>query len=364
MNIALIIPGGVDRSGTHRVIPALLWLIERLAVHHRVHVISLHSHEEPGTYSLLNATVHVVGRSNSIRRVLGVLRHVHALGPLDAIHAFWGAPTGTLAALAGRLMHTPSVVSLWGGEHTTLPIIAYGSQLLWRSRLMVWLGCRLATHVTAPSHHRAALAQHYGVKASEIAIGVPADYFDTPAPNLFTGPSWHLLHVASLNRVKDQTMLLRAMRRICDNLADVHLDIVGEDTLKGQIQQVAATLGLSSYVHFHGFKTASEVRPFFQQAHLFLLTSQSEAGPLVVLESAAHGLPTVGTRVGHVADWAPDRAVAVSVGDDEALARETLTLLRDAPRRRVIGQAARDWTQAHDADWTARAFEQLYQHRE
>jgi hypothetical protein len=31
MRIALVVPGGVDRSARERVIPALLWLIERLA---------------------------------------------------------------------------------------------------------------------------------------------------------------------------------------------------------------------------------------------------------------------------------------------------------------------------------------------
>ena len=30
MKIALVVPGGVDRSGTRRVIPIILWLIERL----------------------------------------------------------------------------------------------------------------------------------------------------------------------------------------------------------------------------------------------------------------------------------------------------------------------------------------------
>ena len=80
-----------------------------------------------------------------------------------------------------------------------------------------------------------------------------------------------------------------------------------------------------------------------------------------MLEAAACGVPTVGTAVGYTADWQPDRAVAVSVGDDEALARETLALLRDTPRRIAIGHAAQDWARRHDADWTARTFEGLYQ---
>ena len=41
MRIALITPGGVDRSGTHRVIPCLLWLIERLAAEPAVPATSL-----------------------------------------------------------------------------------------------------------------------------------------------------------------------------------------------------------------------------------------------------------------------------------------------------------------------------------
>jgi hypothetical protein len=36
MRIALVVPGGVDRSGENRVIPVLLALISRLSVHHDV----------------------------------------------------------------------------------------------------------------------------------------------------------------------------------------------------------------------------------------------------------------------------------------------------------------------------------------
>jgi hypothetical protein len=35
-------------------------------------------------------------------------------------------------------------------------------------------------------------------------------------------------------------------------------------------------------------------------------------------------------------------------------------LLEDPDRRRRIAAAAREWTLAHDADWSAAAFERLY----
>jgi hypothetical protein len=41
MKIALVVRGGVDRGGRERVVPVLLWLIERLARRLDLHVIAL-----------------------------------------------------------------------------------------------------------------------------------------------------------------------------------------------------------------------------------------------------------------------------------------------------------------------------------
>src|SRR5919201_2869321 len=62
MRIGLVVTGGVDASGRERVVPALLWLIERLARRHDVHVFALHYYREPRTYPLLGAKVHDLGR--------------------------------------------------------------------------------------------------------------------------------------------------------------------------------------------------------------------------------------------------------------------------------------------------------------
>src|SRR5476649_545704 len=62
MRIGLVVSGGFDRSGRERVTPSLLWLVERLARRHDVHVFVLHYYPEPRSYSLLGATVHDIGR--------------------------------------------------------------------------------------------------------------------------------------------------------------------------------------------------------------------------------------------------------------------------------------------------------------
>src|SRR5215468_9458288 len=87
MRIGMVVTGGVDASGRERVVPALLWLVERLARRHDVHVFALHYYREPRTYRLLGATVHDLGRVDGppgLRRLrVGArLRHaVRACGP-------------------------------------------------------------------------------------------------------------------------------------------------------------------------------------------------------------------------------------------------------------------------------------------
>ena len=61
MKIAMLLPGGVDRSGTHRVIPFILWLVERVAREHDLHLFALRQEPRPSRYELLGAQVHNIG---------------------------------------------------------------------------------------------------------------------------------------------------------------------------------------------------------------------------------------------------------------------------------------------------------------
>jgi glycosyltransferase involved in cell wall biosynthesis len=365
VRIALVVPGGVDRGGKERVIPALLWLIERLARRHELHVFALSQEKAPSSYPLRGARVHNLGMASRsawpgqalfpVHRALAAGFFEH--GPFDIVHAFWANNPGFLAALAARRHLIPLIVSLGGGELVAFEDIAYGSQLLLKERLKVRWALRRAARVTVASGPMEELARRHGIEPAIVPLGVDPALFTGASPS--EGPP-RLLHVASLNRVKDQPTLLRAFRRVVAKRPDVHLDVVGEDTLGGEVQRLCASLGLSQSVTFHGFLTADATLPLFRAARLNLVSSRHEAGPLVLLEAAACGVPTVGTAVGHVRELAPAGALAVPVGDDAALAEGILALLENEPRRQAMGEAARSWARAHDADATAAAFETIY----
>jgi glycosyltransferase involved in cell wall biosynthesis len=366
VKIILVVPGGFDRSGTERVIPALLWLTERLARRNEVHVCVLSGAGEPTSYRLAGAQVHPLGHvafglpgTRALRQWPPLLRTLTAIGRPDVIHGFWAGTSGLLAGLAGRRFGVPSVLSIGGGELVWLPEIGYGGRGNWRGRAQASLALRLARAVTAGSRFAARpLQERYDVQIVPLGVDVPS--FAAP-PERADGPPWRLLHVASMNRVKDPPTLLQAMRLIVDQEPNVQLDWVGEDTLGGAVQRLCEELGLAQHITFHGFRPSQAIAPLYCVAHLHLLSSRHESQAVVVGEAAAAGVPTIGTAVGVLAELAPTAAWAVPVGDSAALAAGALALLHDPFRREQLGQAAQAWARAHDADWTAARFEAIYE---
>lgn len=362
MKLALVVPGGVDPSGEYRVIPALLALIERLSVHHEVHVFALHQESAPGTWDLLGARVHNIGRGATRMRAIRAIIREHRSSPFGLVQAFFSGACGLIAVSAAHVLGIPSAVHVAGGEPVRLPDIRFGGRLRWRGRLQERVVLGAAAALSAASAPQLELLARLGVAARRVPLGVDCvQTWPARAPVMRReGEPARLLHVASLNAVKDQPTLLRALAQLAQGPDTFCMDIVGEDTLGGAIQRLAREFGLADKVRFHGFMTQRQILPLMQAAHVLVVSSRHEAGPIVVLEAAALGVPTVGTAVGHVAEWAPDAALAVPVGDWQSLAAALHLVLNDETLRLRLAQAA--WARAvrEDADYTAGCFEAIY----
>ena len=367
MRIAMVVPGGVDRSGRVRVIPVLLALIERLARRHQVLVVALQQQPEWCRYPLLGATVinmgEVEGRGRVFRWISRLWRMIGALqsegGGFDIIHGFWARGPGSLAVAAGRVLGVPVVISIGGGELVWLPEIGYGGHGNWVGRAEAFLTLRMAKTVSAGSRYARGPCLHRRRDTLWLPLGVEVATFDAPVERS-PGPPWRLLQVASLNFVKNQATLLQAMRLVLKANMDVRLDCIGVDTLGNRLQHTAADLGIASSVRFLDFIPLDAVVPFYRRAHLFVQSSLHEAMGAAVLEAAAAGVPTVGTAVGLVAEMAPEAALAVPVRDPEALAEGILMLLANEQKRTGLGRAAQHFARTYDADWTAAQFEAVY----
>lgn len=367
MKIALVVTGGLHPTGEEQVVPSWLALFERLARSHEIHAFALRHLAAPQTYRLRGFTVHDLGRPSA---PLGFTRWAqekaltHALdqsGPFDLIHGFWADPAGQLAARAGKRLRIPSVVTCDSGEFVSMPKIKYGSQRTSRGRRAVREACELATTVHVCTKFMAALAHARGVNTRIIPLTSVTSQAATlkSAFARRNGAQFRIVQVASLSRVKNQRLLIDAFRIVREKV-DAHLDLVGEDTLGGQLQKHVDTIGLTDHVTFHGFLPHDRLLAILGDADLYVQSSLHEAAGVSVLEAAAAGVPTVGTLAGYVADWARTKAVAIGDAIPESLADAIVTLHADPDRRRSIAAAARTFAIAHDATFAAAKFDELY----
>jgi glycosyltransferase involved in cell wall biosynthesis len=361
MRLALVVPGGVDRSGEYRVIPALLALIGRLALRHDVQVFALRQGAQADSWDLAGARVHNIGLPYTRLRTVHAIRSAHRSAPFDLVQAIWSGSCGLVAVTAAKMLGIPSFVHIGGGELVCLPDIGYGGSLRWRSRLREKLVLRAASVVTAASTPVIQALALLGVMGQRVPLGVDLHAWPPREPRRRSpGGCARLIHVASLNRVKDQTTLLRALAQLAKSGTRFEMDMVGEDTLGGEVQALAGQLGLCASLNFRGFVPQRELRALVAAADLMILSSRHEAGPIAMLEAAALGVPTIGTAVGHIVEWAPAAAICVPVGDWVALAHAMQALLGDEEQRLRIAHAALRRATDEDADYTARCFQALY----
>jgi glycosyltransferase involved in cell wall biosynthesis len=345
----------------YRVIPALLSLISRLAINNDVQVFALYQETKAGEWQAVGARIRNIGAKHTAWRAVRAICAEHRRTPFDVVHAIWSGWCGLIAVTSGKLLGIPSLVHIAGGELASMGEIGYGGRLKWYGRLREAWNLRNASTVTAASAPILEMLSALGVAAHRVPLGVDLAAWPprNPVPRDASRPA-RFIHVASLNRVKDQTTLLLALAMLMRSGLNFEMNVVGEDTLNGEMQTKAAELGLSERVRFLGFLTQRQLRPMVEAADLMVLTSRHEAGPLALLEAAVAGVPTVGTAVGHIREWSPAAAVCVPVGDWAALAKSIGELLQDEDLRLRIAREALRRAVREDADYTAECFERLY----
>lgn len=366
MKAAVVVTGGLHPSGRDQVVPSWLALFSELAKTHEIHAFALRHLHEPQTYKLLGFTVHDLGWPAAAfgltrwAQARALTRAMLAHGPFDLVHGLWGDPAGQLAVRYARRFGIPSLVTMDSGEFVSIPGIDYGSQRTARGRKAIQEACG-ASRIHVCTEFMAGLAAQHGVQPSVIPLTsvTSAAVKCRPAGGGGGAGPLKLLQVASLSRVKNQRMLIDALAIVRASI-DARLDLVGEDTLGGELQRHAMEKGVADHVRFHGFAPQDRLAAIFADADLYVQSSLHEAAGVSVLEAAASGLPIAGTRVGYVADWAADRALAIDTIDASSMAQAILALHADPSRARAMAARAQAWALDHHASWVADRFASLY----
>lgn len=121
-----------------------------------------------------------------------------------------------------------------------------------------------------------------------------------------------LVHAGRLEAVKRQELIIDAVDALRAKHPTVQLAIAGFGSLEHLLRAQVERLGLTRHVRFTGPLAGPRLAELYRAADLFVLASQAEGVPMVVLEAFATGLPVVSTAVGGVPELiTPDRGLLV-----------------------------------------------------
>ncbi len=183
-----------------------------------------------------------------------------------------------------------------------------------------------------------------------IPNGIPVERFQPLRTRRPEHPPPVLCLIGRVVPIKDVKTFIRAMRTVVNRMPEAEGWIAGpEEEDKEYVQDcrnLTESLGLSNHVKFLGFQKVDELLP---KIGLLILSSISEALPLVVLEGFAAGVPAVTTDVGACRqliegegieeDDAGCAGAVVTMANPTALAEASLNLLTNEEHWRTAQQA-------------------------
>jgi len=294
---------------------------------------------------------------NEIRYTRGVIKHVRK-NDFDIVHAHTNTATFPLQILR-ILDDTRTVVTVHGAD-LDLSVTFTGSKLDYvytavRQAILQWF--RYDAVISVSSELADVLAPHHDM-VWFIANGVDVDAF--PEPNGYGEKE--VLFVGRLRPKKNPTDIVRAMRYVTDTHPKATLHIVGEGPLYDETTQVVEQLGLEDNVTVHGFVDEMTLEQLYTRCSLFVLPSDWEGHPLVLMEAWASGQPVIGTDVEGIREFVTEGyGKLVPLGDPEALGETLSELISNPDVVEKWGKEAREFVDAeYSWDATAKQTHHLY----
>jgi glycosyltransferase involved in cell wall biosynthesis len=138
-----------------------------------------------------------------------------------------------------------------------------------------------------------------------------------------------LLHVSGLKKLKNVGGILKVVKKVRETRGDFEFHVVGDGEEREVLEQMAAEMGLlNSEVFFHGQKTAAEVAEEMRKADFFVLFSDYENSPCVIVEAMASGLPVIAVDVGGIPEMVNEKTgILVPPKDEEELLKALISMM-------------------------------------
>lgn len=264
-----------------------------------------------------------------------MLKHAENFDLIDA-HYFY--PDGVAAAILGKMLNKPVVVTARGSDVHSIP------NFYWPRKMIIWAAKRATSIITVCQALKDELIV-LGIDPAKIHAfrnGVDLEFF-FPEERVQAKQKLNLncstiLSVGNLIELKGHHLIIEAM----PHLPEYELLIVGDGVEMPRLKKLAKDLNVSDRVTFLGAVPHNQLVTIYSAADILVLASSREGWANVLLEAMACGTPAIATNVWGTAEvvTAPAAGMLIEERSAQAIVNAVRVMEKNMPSRKETREYA------------------------
>ena len=298
----------------------------------RIAGVQVHYIKSLGTISI-SPTASLISKIGYLLWIGKIRRLITKIHP-DILHAHWATSYGLLAAIS---RFHPFILSTWGND------IIISPQKYWIMRKFLEYTLKKADIVTATSKMLANATREFiydGKPVHTIPFGVDIDLF-SPSKEKSSKSKICIGIVKALEDKYGIEYLIRAFKIVVEGGYESNLLIVGEGSLRKNLEELTESLALTDSVRFVGKVDNNEVVKYLHMIDIFVVPSisPSETFGVAAIEASSCEIPVIASDIGGLSEVIihSKTGFLVPPKDPEAIASKLIFLIKDPLLRRKLG---------------------------
>ena len=229
-----------------------------------------------------------------LRKALPIAKKMQKKEHYDVCWVFFGIPSGPIGYVLKKKYKLPYIIRFGGGDvpgfqerfTKVYKLIGPAIKAIWR---------KADALVANSAGLRKMALDYYSKKDFDVIYnGVDTDFF-CPLEKENTAEC-RILFASRLIERKGLQYIIPKLKQIAENTdKKIKLVVVGDGPYREKLEILTKNNGVEDMVEFEGQKSRDEIVAYYQHADIFILPSNKEGMPNVVLEAMACGLPVVMT---------------------------------------------------------------------
>jgi len=267
---------------------------------------------------------------------------------IELIHAHWLIPQGIIALILKKMFQIPYIVTVHGGD-----IFGLQNNFLNSIKKSILKNADKITVVSTAIKKEIHIIDP-NLDVYVVSMGVDANLFNTnkfdkSIKTKFTIHGPFLLFVGRLAEKKGVKYLLRAMPDIIKAFPKTILLIIGEGTIKIDLEKLTNVLGIRKNVFFVGGIPNAQLPNYYATADIFIGPSiqtkdgDTEGLGLTFVEASFSGAIPIGTVVGGISDVIKNNKTGFLVPQKSSydIAETVIKVLKNPERMSQVKSNAR-----------------------